>query len=133
MRDQVAKQLADRLTSRPVRPQRTVFTIFHYANALKLSWRGPAHDNGEIVIAWRDTVRIEVFKRDLFTIDLICLSFVLRNDRALEVNEEMEGWKSLVEKLPEYFTGCQSLEQWFPAVAFPAFRTNRTVIYSRAE
>ena len=133
MRDQVAKQLAERRTSRPGRPQRTVFTIFHNANALKLSWRGPSHDDGEIVIAWCDTISIEVFKRDLFAIDLICLTFVLGNDKTLEVNEEMDGWKSLVEKLPEYLPGCQSLEQWFPAVAFPAFKTNRTVIYSRAE
>jgi hypothetical protein len=133
MRDLVASQLAERRKSHPVRPQRTVFRIFHNANALRLSWRGPSHDNGDIVIAWRDTIRIEAFKRDLFTVDLICLTFVLRDDKALEVNEEMDGWKSLAEKLPEYLRDCQTLEEWFPAVAFPAFKTNRTVIYSCAE
>ena len=133
MDDRVAAQLAERRRSHPVRRQRTVFTIFHNVNALKLSWRGSSHDNGDIVIAWRDTIRTEVFKRDLFAVDLICLTIVLRDDTALEVNEEMDGWKSLVENLPEYLPGCQTMEEWFPAVAFPAFKTNRTVIYSRAE
>jgi len=65
--------------------------------------------------------------------DLICLDIVLRDDRTLEVNEEMDGWKSLVDKLPEYLPGCQTLEDWFPPVVFPAFKTNRTIIYLRAE
>ncbi len=133
MRDRTADQLAERRKSRPVRPQRTVFTIFHNANALKLSWRGPSHDNGDFVIAWRDTIRIEVFKRDLLATDLICLTIVLSDDRTLEVNEEIDGWKSLVDKLPEYLPGCQTFEDWFPAVAFPAFKTNRTIIYLCAD
>ena len=133
MRDSVAGQLAERRRSHSVRRQRTVFSIFHNANALKLSLRGPSHDNGDIVVAWRDTIRIEVFKRDLFAVDLICLTIILKDDRPLEVDEEMNGWESLVEKLQEYLPGCQTLEVWFPTVAFPAFKTNRTVIYSRAE
>jgi hypothetical protein len=133
MSDPVASRLAERRKSRPVRPQQTVFTIFHNANALKVSWRGPSDDNGEIVIAWKDTIRIDAFKRDMFAVDLICLTIALRDDKALEVNEEMNGWQSLVEKLPEYLPGCQTLEVWFPTVAFPAFKTNRSVIYSRAE
>ena len=133
MRDRVSDQLAERQKSHPVGPQRRVFTIFLNVNAVTLSWRGPSHDNGDIVISWRETIRIEVFKRDLFSVDLICLTFFLRDDRALEINEEMNGWKSLVEKLPEYLPGCQTLEEWFPTVAFPPFKTNRTIIYSRAE
>jgi hypothetical protein len=133
MRDSIASQMAERLRSHPVRPQRTVFKIYHNANALRLSWHGPSHDKGDIVIAWRDTIRVEVFKQDWFTVDLICLTIVLRDDRTMELNEEMDGWKSLVEKLPEYLPGCQTLEEWFPTVAFPAFKTNRNVIYSRAE
>ena len=112
------------------RRQRTVFTIVHNANALKLSWRGPSFDNGEIVVAWRDTIRVEAFKRDLWSVDLICLAIVSSNIKALEVNEEIEGWDSLVEKLPEYLPGCRTFEEWFHVVAFPAFKTNRTVIYS---
>jgi hypothetical protein len=99
---------------------------------MRLSWLGLKYDRGEIVIAWRDAVRIEVFKRDLYSVDLICLTIFLKDSKAVEINEEMEGWNSLVEKLPEYLTGCQKFEEWFQVVAFPAFKSNNTVIYSCA-
>ena len=57
------------------------------------------------------------------------LLFVLKDDKTLEINEEMEGWTSLVEKLPEYLPGCQKLEEWFLPVAVPAFKPNVTEIY----
>ena len=125
------ERIAERLKSQRVRRPRTVFTIYHNQNALTLSWRGPSHDNGDFVVAWRDTVRIEVFKRDLWAVDLICLTIVLNDNKTLEVNEEMDGWESLVDKLPEHLPGCRKFEDWFETVAFPAFKTNLTVIYSR--
>jgi len=125
-------RVAERVNAFRARRQRTVFTIFHNVNALKLSWRGPSHDNGEIVVAWKDTLRIEVFKRDMWAADLICLSFITKENKAVEVNEEMDGWDSLVDKLPEYFPGCRTFEDWFQTVAFPAFKTNLTVIYTAA-
>lgn len=109
--------------------RRTVYRIFHNANAMRLSWRSLENDRGEIVIGWQDAVRIEAFKRDLYAVDLICLSVLLRDNKAVEINEEMEGWESLVNKLPEYLPGCQKFEEWFQVVAFPAFKPNNTTIY----
>ena len=106
-----------------------VYTIFHNANALKLSWVGAFKDRGEIVIAWRDAVSIEAFKRDLYSVDLICLTFHLRNEKVVEINEEMGGFESLVTTLPEYLPGCQTFGEWYTEVAFPAFKPNLTVIY----
>jgi hypothetical protein len=129
------KSYFDRLAERRSWPRtvrrRTVYTIFHNANALKLSWVGSVKDRGAMLIAWRDTVSIEAFKRDLYTVDLICLTFQLRNKKAVEINEEMDGWESLVATLPEYLPGCQTFEEWFTEVAFPAFKPNVTVIYRR--
>lgn len=96
---------------------------------MTLSWLGVENDRGEIVIAWRDVVRVEAFKRDLYAVDLICLTVLLRNSKAVEINEEMEGWETLVDKLPEYLPGCQKFEKWFQVVAFPAFKPNNTTIY----
>lgn len=124
-------RLAERLSSSRSVRRRPVYTIFHNANALKLSWVGSVNDRGEIVIAWRDTVSIEAFKRDLYSVDLICLTFHLRNKKAIEINEEMDGWESLVTTLPEYLPGCQTFEEWYTEVAFPAFKPNLTVIYRR--
>jgi hypothetical protein len=111
--------------------RRTVYKIFHTANAMKVSWLGVENDRGEIVIAWKDTVRVEAFKRDLYAVDLICLSVLLKDNKAIEINEEMEGFESLAGKLPEYLPGCQEFEEWFQVVAFPAFKENNTVIYQR--
>ena len=129
----VARQMAERRKSQLVRPPDPLFSIFHNANAVKLSWRSSSHDNGEVVIAWKDTIRIEVFKQDLFAVDLICLTIDSTHDKQLELNEDMDGWESLVEKLPDYLPGCETLAEWFPAVAFPPYKTNRKIIYSRAE
>ena len=113
--------------------RKTLYTIFHNANAMKLSWRSIEDESGEIVVAWRDTVLVKAFKRDLYAVDLICLVFLSKDDKAVELNEEMDGWESLVEKLPEYLPGCQKFEEWFSLVAFPAFKTNITPIYQRIE
>ena len=111
--------------------RRTVYKFFHNANGMKVSWLSVENDRGEIVIAWQDVVRIEVFKRDLYVVDLICVSLLLRDNKSVEINEEMEGWDSVVDKLPEYLPGCKKFEEWFQMVAFPAFKTNSTVIYQR--
>lgn len=83
------------------------------------------------MIAWKETVRVEAFKRDLYAVDLICLLVLLKDNKALEINEGMEGFESLAGKLPEYLPGCQKFEEWFQVVAFPAFKENNTVIYER--
>ena len=134
---QLVKSYFDRLAERLRAPQTyrrsTVFKILHNPNALTLSWFGSYKDRGEMVVAWKDTIRVEAFKRDLYVVDLICLKLVLRNNKAVEIDEEMEGWDSVVNKLPEYLPGCQSFGQWFTVVAFPAFKPNTTVIYRRDE
>jgi len=125
-------RVAERSKAYRERGRRTVYKIYHNANAMKLSWVGlEENDRGEIVIAWQDAVRVEAFKRDLFAVDLICLWILLKDNKAIEINEEMEGFDSLAGKLPEYLPGCQEFEEWFQVVAFPAFKENNTVIYQR--
>ena len=111
----------------------TVYTIFHNANAMKLSWRSIKNDRYELVVAWQDTVGIKAFKRDLYTVDLICLSILLKDKKSVELNEEMAGWESLVTELPTYLPGCQQFAEWFSAVAYPPFEPNITDIYQRNE
>jgi hypothetical protein len=124
-------RLAERLSSSRTVARDRVYKIFHNANALKVSWAGPVNDTGEIVIAWRDIVRVEVFKRDMYAVDLICVTFHLSAEKSLEINEDMDGWESLMQKLPEYLPGCQTFGDWFTEVAFPAFKRNLKVIYRR--
>ena len=80
----------------------TAYTIFHNANAMKLSFVGMKNERGQLVFAWQDTVQVKAFKRDLYAVDLICLAILMKNNKAVEINEEMSGWESLVEKLPQF-------------------------------
>jgi hypothetical protein len=113
--------------------RRTLFAIYHNTNCMKLSWVALKKDRGEKVVAWEDVVKVEAFKRDLYAVDLICLSLLFEDNKSIEIDEEMEGWDSLVEKLTEYLPGSQKFTDWFDGVAFPAFKRNLTVIYRRDE
>lgn len=81
-------------------------------------------------MAWKDVTTAIAFKRGCYTVDLICIALV-GADGSLEVNEEMSGWKGLVEALPGYLPGCLAEHEWFQQVAFPAFATNLVHIFRR--
>ena len=100
---------------------------------MKLSWVGMKEDRGEKVIAWEDVIRVEAFKRDLYAVDLICLSIHFDHNTSIEIDEEMAGWDSLVDRLEEYLPRSKKFDYWFELVAFPAFKRNLTVIYRRDE
>lgn len=126
-------RVAERQKSLPLARRRSVFKILHHPNGMKLSWLTNESEAGEKVVAWEETVKIEAFKRDLYSVDLMCLAVLCKDNTTVEIDEEMEGWESLVEKLPEYLRGCKKFADWFEAVAFPAFKPNLTVIYQRGE
>ena len=109
----------------------TVYTIAHDADSLRLSWLTLENEKGERTLPWCDVVSINASKRDLYAVDLICLAIRLKDGSAVEINEEMSGWDSLVQKLPEYLPRCATWGEWFEAVAFPPFQLNITAIYQR--
>ena len=86
----------------------------------------------DLRLPWPEVGRVVAYKRDRFAYDCICM-FVARADGSgVELNEEMEGWKPFCEALPRVLPGCKSFDDWFQAVAFPAFATNKTELYVRA-
>ena len=109
----------------------TVYEIVHDETQVSLSWLTIENEKGSSSLAWAETVSIRAFKRDLLAVDQICLVIELRDGRGMEVHEEMNGWDSLVQKLPEYLPGCKSFGEWFAVVAFPAFQLNMTMIFER--
>jgi hypothetical protein len=84
-----------------------------------------------INLMWSDITKAHAFKRDLFSIDCICIFLSRADDSGVELDEYMQGWEEFIDSLPKYLTGCQTMEKWFPKVAHPAFATNLTVIFSR--
>jgi hypothetical protein len=82
-------------------------------------------------IAWSDIVRVVTFKRDLLTVDCICLSIATRDRTATEVNEEMVGWEELTDALATRLPGSKPWSECYLQVTFPAFAANETVVFER--
>jgi len=82
-------------------------------------------------LPWNEISSIHAFKRDLMTVDLICIQIVLCDGTVIKIHEEMEGWMELIENLPNYLPKCKRWETWWMVVAFPAFVTNYTELYNR--
>ncbi|MCE9609266.1 MAG: hypothetical protein K8R23_03465 [Chthoniobacter sp.] len=82
-------------------------------------------------IGWKAIDRLTMFKRDIFSVDLICLFIEFSGDCVIEFDEDMEGWKAFIDALPHHLSGCKPSEEWFFDVAFPAFAANPNEIYRR--
>ena len=82
-------------------------------------------------MSWSDVHEVFAFKRDMFTVDCICLVFVKKSGEAVEVDEDMARWQLFVDELPRRLPGCKSMGDWYSEVAFPPFETNMTKIYDR--
>jgi len=79
-------------------------------------------------VRWNSVETVLAFKRDLLTVDLICLAFGAA-EGAIEVHEEMPGWEQLVEQLPSKLPGASPFSEWWQQVAQPPFATCITTIY----
>lgn len=84
----------------------------------------------EGAIAWNRVVEVRVFKRDMFTYDLICLSIVSDDGLVIEIDEEDLNWECLTAAISENLPGAIRWIDWFSDVAFPAFATNERVIFA---
>jgi hypothetical protein len=49
------------------------------------------NSTGSVSFAWDTVAAVDTFKRDLFSVDCICLAFET-TEGWIEVNEDMQGW-----------------------------------------
>lgn len=82
----------------------------------------------------QSVAEINVFKRDLWATDQICMLFTWNNDDATEhthvlFTEDTLGAKALFDALPGVLPGALPFHEWFMAVAFPAFTPSPLRIY----
>ena len=83
-------------------------------------------------VEWSNVSEIYVFKRDLYTTDLICLGWkMLSTNEIVEIHEEMLGFKNVCEIMIEKFETIPVT--WYMDVAHPAFETNMTLLWSKIE
>jgi len=79
---------------------------------------------------WDSVTRIIAYKRDLFTIDLICLDFFVESQQlTYPTHEEMKGFLELYDQMHRIIPSIG--ESWWSEVAFPAFATNEKVLYEK--
>lgn len=102
--------------------QRNVRRVTADADGFAVSNRGT-----ECGTAWRDVSRVTALKRDLITIDLLCL-FIESRDGMIEINEEMDGYAGFEAHLID---ALALTIDWKLAVLFPPFETNAATIFER--
>lgn len=81
-------------------------------------------------LKWNTVKTILAYKRDVYVCDLICLGFTT-SDGTIEVNEEMQGWSQLVEKLPNVLPGTPPFSDWWERVAQPPFAPCVRTLFQR--
>src|SRR5260370_33226680 len=67
----------------------------------RLLKRTEAVDEGTLQIPWTRIQRIVAFKRDQFTVDLICFALDLSNGDVVELDEHMQGWSILEDEVAQ--------------------------------
>jgi hypothetical protein len=79
-------------------------------------------------IAWSEITQMNAYKKDFMTWDRVELEIVY-GDRALTINEDVEGWKDFLIKVTEIFPTIP--KDWDTTIIHPPFETNFTTIYSK--
>lgn len=101
---------------------RNVSTLTLTANGFALNRAGHATE-----VSWDEVTRIFTFKRDLMTVDLMCLAFET-SSAAVEIDEDMAGYGEVEAEMEQRL----SIEpDWKLRVMFPAFAPNMEAIFER--
>ena len=77
---------------------------------------------------WNEIEEINVYKKDLLTIDLICMDIVF-GETYITFSEDTHGWYYLVNKLKEIF--IHIAKDWDSNIILPPFDTSYKTIYKR--
>lgn len=79
-------------------------------------------------IKWDDINKIEVYKKDLFTVDLIVME-ITHDEKVLVIDEELPGWFQFILKLKEIFSEIP--RDWDLTIMNPAFEKNYRVLFEK--
>ncbi len=77
--------------------------------------------------SWIDIESIIAYQVDLMTFDEICIDIVLKGS-IITLSEEADGFNEFLGICSRKLKGF--MNDWFSKVAFPAFATNQTLLYS---
>ena len=80
---------------------------------------------------WQQITEIIAYKRDCFTVDLICLA-IADPATVVEINEEDAGWDPFIQAVATNLPGSVARDTWWTAVAQTPFATNQTIVYRKS-
>ena len=84
------------------------------------------------LLTWNEVTSVIAYKRDCFSVDQIRLLIEGTNDnRCVEVTEEDDGYKRLIEEMPVRLRGFPLPSEWWEKVALPPFELCWTQLYTR--
>lgn len=79
-----------------------------------------------VSLKWKNLHTAIGFKRDLITVDSICLQLFFLHHNTIELYEELRGWFQFLNRMAEEFPQTKG---WEDEIVLPAFATNLTVVY----
>jgi hypothetical protein len=113
-------------------PTSTTFTASHLASGQIITGTADSfavEDGARTLIVRLDEIeRVEIYKRDELTADLVCFDIVLANGDRLTLHEGIPGFDSMVEALAR-LAGLAI--GWRDTVILPPFAPNPLVAYVR--
>ena len=85
---------------------------------------------GDHAVLWSEISSVSAYKLDLITYDDFRLVIDFDNPpNRLDLSEECPGFQEFIQALESQF---RFPPNWWSTVAFPAFKTNETLLYRRA-
>lgn len=127
-----------------VQPAKNTISFTEAEKALR--WQQLQEDKGQFVydedgfhfafkehdekLRWVDIEQIVAYKRDLMTIDEICLDIVM-GGWTITFSESLPGWNQFLLKLKAAFPSLP--DNWEHQIVHPPFATNYTVLYERKD
>jgi len=89
-------------------------------------------NKGSVKLAWEEVCAATAFKRGHYLDDQVSIRFNLADGTSVEADEQMTGWNSLCDKLPERLPGAPPWEDWFVQLAQPSLESSAISLYRRA-
>jgi len=126
----LARNVAERHRSAAEGRTTTVYTISIDEPIITIDSTTVENQNDSRSFDINDVTVAVAFKRDLMFVDNVCLSFELPTGW-VEVDEEMQGFGTLLESLESLLPGFPPSVEWWHGVCIPAFKTNYTVLWTR--
>jgi hypothetical protein len=129
------RDMLDRTVSRFEGRQETRSRLDHDRDHLVVHWTTSGNETGENACRWEEVVSATAFRVEQTTLDCICIALQPGHSYPVTVNEEMEGWLGLVEKMPDYLPGFPPYPEWRGKVAAPdgGAGSGETILYKREE